>query len=350
MIRIGRKASVVAAVAVVGLAAGCGSSGGGSSSSSAAPTSSSAAPTSSSASPAGNVTIGVSFYTERIPLYATMHQGMQAAADAAGVKVIFEDANGSPETQSNQINTLVTSGAKSIIASPVDATALVPAYKAARDAGVKMISAANKVPDDQEDAFVGPDLVSYATQTMDKLIAGIGGSGNIAEVTGPTVISFVQLQIKGWDASLAKNPNVKVVQKSVVDDLSQEKAETVATTLLTAHPDVKGIICSTDDICLGVIKAMQKASIDPKTIYTAGWDAQQSAVDAIKAGNYKLTLSYLAYYWGQVAMQTAIDFANGKAPAQHYVITPGLFIDSQNASTLTPQQISGQDPSAIPKS
>ena len=91
-------------------------------------------------------------------------------------------------------------------------------------------------------AFVGPDLVSYATQTMDKLIAGIGGSGEIAEVTGPTVISFVQLQIKGWDASLAKNPNVKVVAKAVDDDLSQEKAETVATTLLSIGIALAGIL------------------------------------------------------------------------------------------------------------
>ena len=345
MIRIGRMATVLAAVSAAGLLAACGSSsGGGSSTSASASDTSSPSQSSSSASPSSNVTIGVSFYTERIPLYATMHQGIQAAADAAGVKVIFLDANGSPETQSNQINSLVTQGAKAIIASPVDANALVPAYKAARSSGVKMVSAANKVPDSEEDAFVGPDLVSYATQTMDKLSAGIGGSGDIIEFTGPPVISFVQLQEKGWAASLAKNPGVKVVQTAVVDDLSQEKATTVATTALTAHPNVKGVMCSTDDICLGVIKAMGAVSIDPKSIWSAGWDGQQTGVDAIKAGNYKLTLSYLAYAWGQTAFKTALGLANGQAPASHYVLTPGLFIDSSNAATLTPEQISGQQP------
>lgn len=344
MLRIGLKGSMVAAaLATAGLVAAC-SSGGSSPTTSA--TGTSAAPTSASSSSAApsDVKIGVSFYTERIPIYATMRQGIEAAAAAAGVEIIYADANAEVETQTNQIANMVTNGVAVIICSPVDATAMVPAYEAARSAGVKMISAGNKVDDKYEDAFVGPDLVDYGAQTMQRLVDGIGGKGKIMLITGPPQIAFVQLQKMGWDSVLAEYPDVEVVAEGVVEDLSTAKAVDVATSLLTANPDVVGIMSSTDNIGVGVVQALEAAGIDPATVFTAGWDAQQNAVDLVKEGKYTLTLSYLAYKWGEIAFQTALDMANGKMPEGHYVVTPGLFIDKANAATLTQDQIDGKVP------
>jgi ABC-type sugar transport system substrate-binding protein len=135
---------------------------------------------------------------------------------------------------------------------------------------------------------------------------------------------------------------VKVIATGVDDDLSPAKALDVATSLLSANPSVKGIMSSTDNISVGVIQAMEGLGIDPATVATAGWDAQADAVKLVTEGKYTLTLSYLAYTWGEVALQTAVDMVNGKMPASHYVTTPGLFIDKANASTLTPDQISGK--------
>jgi len=163
-------------------------------------------------------------------------------------------------------------------------------------------------------------------------------------MTGPPQIAFVQLQKKGWEASLAEHPDVKVVQEAVVEDLQTATAVNVATSVLTANPDVQGVMSSTDNIGVGVVQALEGLDIDPSTVATAGWDAQPDAVKLVQEGKYTLTLSYLAYEWGQIAFQTALDFANGKAPAGHYVPTPGLFVDKSNASTLTQAQIDGKEP------
>jgi len=344
VLRIGLKGSMVAAVAAAGLLAAC--SSGGSSPTSSASGSSSAAPTTASSSSApepSKIKIGVSFYTERIPIYATMRQGVEAAAAAAGVEIIYADANSEVETQTNQIANMVTNGVAAIICSPVDATAMVPAYEAARAAGVKMISAANKVDDKYEDSFVAPDLVDYAKQTMDRMIEGMGGSGKIMLITGPPQIAFVQLQKKGWEASLAEHPDVEVVAEGVVEDLTTAKAVDVATSLLTANPDVKGIMSSTDNIGVGVVQALESAGIDPTTVFTAGWDAQANAVELVKEGTYTLTLSFLAYKWGEIAFATALEAAKGN-PIEKYVPTPGLFVDAANAGVLTQDQIDGKSP------
>ena len=344
MLRIGLKGSMVAAVAAAGLLAAC--SSGGSSPTTSATSSSGAAPTTASSSSApepSKIKIGVSFYTERIPIYATMRQGVEAAAAAAGVEIIYADANSEVETQTNQIANMVTNGVAAIICSPVDATAMVPAYEAARAAGVKMISAANKVDDKYEDSFVAPDLVDYAKQTMDRMIEGMGGKGKIMLITGPPQIAFVQLQKLGWEASLAEHPDIEVVAEGVVEDLTTAKAVDVATSLLTANPDVTGIMSSTDNIGVGVVQALESAGIDTASVFTAGWDAQANAVELVKEGKYTLTLSFLAYKWGEIAFATALEAAKGN-PIEKYVPTPGLFVDAANAATLTQDQIDGKVP------
>ncbi|MDO8310055.1 MAG: sugar ABC transporter substrate-binding protein [Actinomycetota bacterium] len=286
----------------------------------------------------------MSFYSQQIPLFVEMLEGVNDLAAEMGVEIIFADGGGSAEEQTNQIENMITSGVDAIIASPVDATAMVPAYQSAMEAGIPIFSAANKVADEFESGFVGPDLVGYATQTMDRLVECMGGAGELVLITGPPQISFVQLQQMGWDASLANHPDVTVVQTLVDEDLSTAKAVDLANAALTANPNVKGIMSSTDNIGVGVVQAIKGQGIDPTTICTAGWDAQPNAVELVKEGSYTLTLSYLGYKWGQVALETAVAAANGQMPESHYVVTDGLFIDNANAATLTPEQISGKAP------
>lgn len=342
-------ASSIVVVAAAGLLAACGGSSSSESSSAGAESpsaaaSESAAPAASEA-PAGDpVTIGVSFYTTQLPIYVEMKEGIEARAAELGVEVEFADGGGDAQQQINQIETMITNGVDAIIASPVDAVAMVPAYESAKAAGIPIFSAANKVDDQYETGFVGPDLVDYAKQTMDRLVECMGGSGDLVIISGPPAISFVQLQQAGWDQSLAEHPEVNLVQTLVDEDLSTAKAVDLTNSALTANPDVKGIMTSIDNIAVGTVQAIEDQGIDPATICTAGWDAQPNAVDLVKAGKMTTTLSYLAYGWGEQAAQTAFEAANGTLPESHYVVTDGLFIDATNAAALTPDQISGKEP------
>ena len=319
----------VAAVAL--LAAGCSSGGGGNSNASGG----------SGGSGGGkHYQIGVSFYSNVIPLYVQMQQGMQDKAKQLGVTLEFAVANNSAEEQSNQINTFVTKGKDLILASPVDATALAPAYQGARSASIPILSVANKLGNASlEDAYIGPDLADQAYRTMEKVVEGMGGKGNLLLITGPPQIAFVQAQKAGWQKSLAKHPDVHVVDTEVVPDLSTSGAVDAATSALTAHPDTTGILSSDDDIAMGAIQAAQGRGLDLSKIYIAGWDGSPAAIAALKAKTYDLTLSERPYTWGQIAVQTAVDWLNGKKPSGHRVNVPDQFIDQENVNTLGPEQI-----------
>jgi ABC-type sugar transport system substrate-binding protein len=284
--------------------------------------------------------IGVSFYSNVIPLYVEMEKGMRDKAEELGVEHEFSYSDNSAENQSNQINTFITTGVDLILASPVDAQALTPAYQQARAADIPVISVANKVAnDDDEDAYVGPDLVEQSARTMQRVVDGMGGEGKLLLLSGPPQITFVQLQQQGWDQVLADNPGIEVVDTAVVPDLSTAGAVDAAAAALSANPDVTGILASIDDMALGAVQAADSAGIAPEDIFIAGWDGGPAAVEAIKAGTYDLTLSQKPYTWGGIAVQTAVDWLNGDKPSEHRVNTPDVFIDQDNVNTLSEDEI-----------
>lgn len=283
----------------------------------------------------GDIRVGVSFYTKTIPMYVEMQKGMEEEADKLGVDLEFSYADNSAETQSNQINTFVTKGVDLILASPVDEKALVPAYQQARQAGVPVISVGNKVDDSEEDAYVGPSLVELSKQTMEKTIEGMGGKGDLLEITGPPQIAYVQAQMQGWKEALAEAPDVHVVDTLVVPDMTTGAAVDVADSGFASHPEVDGVISSLDDISLGALQAAKSRNMDLSKIFFAGWDGGPAALDAVKSGDYDLTLSMRAQTWGKIAIQTAADWADGKKPDGHYVETPSVFITPGNIDSLS---------------
>lgn len=284
--------------------------------------------------------IGISFYTKTIPLYSLMEDGIKEEAKKLGVDVEFSYANNSAETQSNQINTFVTKDFDAIIASPIDVDALVPAYQQARDAGVPVLSVANKLSSEKdEDLFIGPDLVKMAEETMDAISDAIGGSGDLLYLSGPPQIAFVQNQQEGIDAFLAKNKGVKLAKTVVVPDMTTGKATDVASSAFAGDRTYDAVFSSLDDVSLGAIEAAKSANRDIDKIFFAGWDGSPAGVQAVRDGDYDLTVSLKAKTWGGIALKTAVDFLDGKKPEGHNVRTPYLFINADNIQGLTDAKI-----------
>lgn len=327
-----RRYAVVGALCALGLVlSACSSSGGGNSGT---PTG-----TTGGTQPAGNTnskhyTIGVSFYSNTIPLYIGMKQGMEQEAKKLGATLSFAYANNDANTQTNQISNFVTRQVDLILASPVDANALVPAYQQARKAGIPVISVANKVADTDEDAFVGNDWTELGKQTMQDVIQHLGGKGDIAEIVGPPAIDFVRQASAGYKEALADAPGIHVVDTLTDPDMSTGQALNLANTILTAHPNVNAIVSSIDDITMGVISALKSHGVAPGKVYLASWDATDARLQSLKQGWSGFTVSNCPISWGKVAVDTAVNWLQGKKPAQHAVPVKNLTITDQNVNSI----------------
>ena len=284
--------------------------------------------------------VGVAFYSQTIPLYVEMRTGMEAEAAKRGLDLEFQYSGPDAQQQSNQIANFVTKKVDLILCSPFDQNALLNAYKAARAAGIPVISVANSLASTaDEDAYVGSDWSKFGTLEMTAVAKAIGGKGPIGIIEGPPAISFVH----GWDtgvmAVLAKNPGITVAAK-LNGGLTIEAGLNEASNILTAHPDVKAIVAVSDELAEGTAQALKERGIAPGKVFVAGWDGYPQVVDMIKnGGGIDYTISNRGYTWGVLAVDTAADWLAGKKPKTHAVENPTIEVTKQNAAKLSAAEI-----------
>jgi ABC-type sugar transport system substrate-binding protein len=284
--------------------------------------------------------VGVSFYSQTIPLYVEMRKGMEAEAAKRGVDLEFQYSGNDALQQSNQIANFVTTKVDLVLCSPLNKDALLNAYKAARAAGVPVISVANSLASSaDEDAYVGQDWSKFGAAEMTAVAQAIGGKGPVGLIEGPPPIAFVY----GWDLGvqsvLAKYPGITVAAK-INGPLTIDAGLTAATNILTAHPDVKALVSVSDELAEGSAQALKEHGIAPGTVFVAGWDGYPDVVDMIKNNaGIDYTIANRGYSWGVLAVDVAADFLAGKKPKAHTIENKTLEVTHRNASKLTPADI-----------
>jgi ABC-type sugar transport system substrate-binding protein len=284
--------------------------------------------------------VGVSFYSQTIPLYIEMRKGMEAEAAKRGIDLEFQYSGLDAQNQSNQIANFVTTKVDLILCSPLDKNALINAYKAARAAGVPVISVANALADPtDEDAYVGSDWSKFGVREMTAVAKAIGGKGSIGIIEGPPTISYIYGWDQGVKSVLAKYPNITVANL-VNGPPTIDGGLTAANNILTAHPDVTALVAVSDELAEGAAQALKERGVAPGKIFVAGWDGYPNVVDMIKNNaGIDYTIANKGYTWGVLAVDTAANWLGGKKPKSHEVENPTLEVTHQNAAKLTPEDI-----------
>lgn len=286
---------------------------------------------------AEGATIGVSFYDNKvIPLYIDMESGMKEAAEQVGADVEFSYANFDPAAQVDQIQQYITQGVDLILVTPFDRNALVPAYEAAQDADIPIISFANKVDDEFEDLFVGRDWSEMGALEMEAIAENLGGEGKVALIGGPPEIDVARQVTEGWKSVLEENPGLELVAELTDPDMSREKGLDLANTLLAANPDVQAIACTIDQICLGAVQAIEEQGLAQDRIFVAALDADTESVEQVKTGRgMDFTIGMKGVTWGRQVIEVAADFLAGEEFDGHTVESEYVVVDAESAKDLT---------------
>lgn len=286
------------------------------------------------------ITIGVSFYSKVIPLYVDMREGMEAQAKQRDVKLEFSYANSDAHTQVNQIQTFVNKDVDLIVVSPFDEAAVVPGYKAAREAGIPIFSVANKVADDEEDLFIGRDWSQFGYEMVKAVAKATGGTGKVGLVSGPPAIAVVRAVSAGWQKGFDENPGLEPMEALVDPDMSTTKALDLANTMFSSHPDLVAVVTTIDQIGLGVVQAATEQGIDHKKVFIASMDADPQSVTQVRDGTgIDFTVSQRGNTWGKQVVNVAADWLDGKKPDGHVVENESTVVISDNVAGLKPEDL-----------
>lgn len=252
--------------------------------------------------------------------FSTMADGAKAhqATHAGDYELIVNGIKNETDLgeQVNIVEQMVARGVQAIVIAPADSKALVPALQRAKQEGVLIINIDNKLDADVlkqaglQVPFVGPDNREGAKKVGAALAAKLARGDKVAIIEGlPTAFNGQQRRAGFEDAMKAAGMNIVSVQSG---NWEMEKAGTLATALLNAHPDLKAILCANDSMALGVVGAVQSAGRTGQ-VKVVGFDNISAIQPMLKDGRVLATADQHADKLAVFGIEAALKILKGGA-------------------------------------
>ncbi|MFC8504454.1 substrate-binding domain-containing protein [Pedococcus sp. NPDC057267] len=292
------KVMAVSAIAAMALA-GCGRSDSGSGSSSSGSGGSDKFPK--------NALIGVSLPQKTSENWVLAENLFKTDLAAAGFQADVQFANGGVTEQQNQIQSMVTKGAKVIVVGAIDGSQLGTQVKAAKDAGATVIAYDRLLKNtDAVDYYVAYDNFKVGVLQGNALLDGMkkkkaNGPYNIELFAGSPDDANAQVFFDGAMSVLKPkiaDGTLKVVSgqtsfnQVVTQGWKAENAQKRMDTLLSANytsTALDGVLSPNDTLARAIITSV-KAAGKPVPIVT-GQDSEVESVKSIMAGEQYSTIN-----------------------------------------------------------
>jgi len=273
--------------------------------------------------PLSDITIGFSISTLTTEFFVAFQEGIERQAEAYGIKVIYQNADGDPAKQLNQIEQLVSRKVDAIILSPIDTNGIIPVIKKANEANIPIIAFDRTALEGNIDSFVRSDnfeMAGAAAKWMAEQLKERYGEykGNIVNLQGLMSSTPGQERDKGFLDVLNLYPDINIIATQAAD-FDQTKGFDKMMSIIQANRNVKidGVLGANDENVLGALQAIKQQNLfkpvgDPDHIFLTGIDGSKQALEAIRNGEMDITVSQHPIQSAEATVQLAIAKIYGK--------------------------------------
>jgi ribose transport system substrate-binding protein len=237
-----------------------------------------AGPTGGQVSGGGKCVVGMTQINQTAAFFTQMNEGAQTAATVAGCELTIANANNDSAKQNSDIENFVTQGVTGLIVVAIDVNGVLPAVKAARDKGIKVVAIDAKLTEGSVDTFVGVDNEKAGKEAADWMIQKDLVKGKRYGVVDAKN-SFIQNQREDSFRKAVDAAGATYTQ-SVSGDNVQEKAATAAQNLVTAQPNLDFVYTTGEPATVGATSSL---SASGKT-RIVGWDLTKEVIAGLDSG------------------------------------------------------------------
>lgn len=303
----------------------------------------------------GQPVIGLITKTETNPFFVKMKEGAAEAAKAKGAKLLTGagKADGDNAGQVTAMENMIAAGAKTILITPSDSKAIVPAIRKARDKGVLVIALDSPTdPVDATDALFATDNYKAGVLIGQYAKAALGGK--------PAKIVTLDLFpghpvgaqrhngfLKGFglpapDAKsneLGKAPEVVCMADSFGD---QAKGQTAMENCLQRASDVNVVYTINEPAAAGAYNALRKAGKE-KGVIIVSVDGGCQGIKDVGEGKIAATSQQYPLKMASMGVEAGVEYAKtGKKPSGYtdtgvtlIAAKPVAGVDSKDVKTGT---------------
>jgi rhamnose transport system substrate-binding protein len=324
-----RRTKRTSAVLAIGLVAalavsGCSQKGSGSSGSSGG---------------SGGSTYSVAFVPklQGIPYFEAMNAGgKQAEQDLGDVKWLYQGPTTADAAQQAQIvRSYIQQKVDTIVVAPNDPNSMAPVLAQAKSDGIHVMTSDTDAPNSAREAFVSQASTEGIGQALtDNLMKAMGGKGKYAIVscgeTAQNLNAWIAVQKK---YAAQKYPGAQLVGVVYAGE-DQAKATQMATDLMNAHPDLKGLVGECTSSAPGVAQAVKDAGKIGK-VFTVGLGTPQSMKPYLTSGASSASILWNVEDLGYLTAWAGAQLAAGKSLEPTAEVKKRIPSVSWDASTKT---------------
>ena len=289
-----------------------------------------------------------------VPYFEAMNTGGQAACEELGCEFLYQgpveaDAAG----QADIVRSFIQQGVDALIVAPNDPDSMAPLLQEAADAGISVATSDTDAPDSVREVFVSQASVEGIGQALtDALMEAMGGSGKYAIVSCGETAQNLNAWIEVQEAHTAEAyPDAEIVDIVYAGE-DQAAATQLATDLMTANPDLTGLVGECTSSAPGVAQAVRDAGRLGE-VFTVGLGTPQSMAPYLEDGASSASILWDVEALGYLTAWTGVQLASGtelaatnevsaELPAVEYddatktlLLGPALRITTENAGDFS---------------
>ncbi|GEN80965.1 multiple monosaccharide ABC transporter substrate-binding protein [Actinotalea fermentans] len=255
--------------------------------------------------------IGVAMPTQTSERWIADGNAVKDGLEELGYEVDLQFANDDIPTQTQQIDQMITNGAKALIIAAIDGTALTSQLEAAAAADIPVISYDRLIRDSENvDFYVTFDNYKVGVQQANSLLVGLGllnADGSEGDATGPFNVELFAGSLddnnahffwKGamdtlkpyFDAGTLVVPSgqMDIEQTNILrwqQETAQRRMEDLLTGTYNDGKPLHGVLSPYDGLSRGIITALQGVGMGPTVAeglpVVTGQDAEIASVKSI---------------------------------------------------------------------
>jgi ribose transport system substrate-binding protein len=268
-----------------------------------------------------NATVAAAIKGLDNPFFATMREGLVAAASKQKTSLRVEAAAGLDDTagQASQLESLAADRAECYVVNPISATNVIEPLSHIPDRA-SVVNIDNSL--DREaaaavgvrvDTYIGTDNVAAGRLAANAVAGLVDRGAAVALVTGVPGDASSGDRARGFVQGA--RGRFRVAEQAAAD-FDRKRATLAAEELLLARPDLQGIFAVNDEMALGVADAVRAAG-RRGDVAVVGLDGIRAALAAVRRGQMSATIAQYPFAIGQLGVEACVAIVRGeRVPAR----------------------------------
>lgn len=249
--------------------------------------------------------------------------------DDVALSILAPDREINVDQQVSILEDQIQRGARVLIVAPAGSAQVAPVLQNAADRGIPVILVDTDAPLREKASYVGTDNRAGGALAARHVVERVG-TGKVALIHGVPGNQSQDDRAAGFLETLAGTPGLQVVARQPANS-ERSLGLTVMENILTAHPDVKAVFATNDQMALGAVEAI-RARTPESGIIVVGFDATDEAIRAISEGRMSASVAQRPFEMGRRSVEAALALLDGRT-VEPRIDTGTELVTSANAES-----------------